>query len=104
MIKISYKEENNHIKYIKISGHANYADNGYDIVCASVSSIAITTINAIIMNDKTSIDYKEADGLLEINILKYSNFNDILMTNMIDLLQELEKQYKKNIKIGRLNP
>lgn len=104
MIKISYKEENNHIKYIKISGHANYADNGYDIVCASVSSIAITTVNAIIMNDEDSINYKEADGLLEINILKYSNFNDILMTNMIDLLQELEKQYKKNIKIGRLNP
>ena len=45
MINISYKSKDNHINYVKITGHSGYADDGFDIVCASVSSIAITTIN-----------------------------------------------------------
>lgn len=101
MIDIYLKKENNHINYIKISGHANYLDFGKDIVCASVSSIAITTVNAIIMNDKYSIKYKESDGLLEIDIVKYNEFNDILINNMINMFEQLEKQYKKNIKLIR---
>ena len=101
MINIYLKKENNHINYIKISGHANYLDFGKDIVCASVSSIAITTVNAIIMNDKYSIKYKESDGLLEIYIVKYNEFNDILINNMINMFEQLEKQYKKNIKLIR---
>jgi len=101
MINIYLKKENNHINYIKISGHANYLDFGKDIVCASVSSIAITTVNAIIMNDKYSIKYKESDGLLEIDIVKYNEFNDILINNMINMFEQLEKQYKKNIKLIR---
>ena len=44
MIKVVVNNEN-----IKISGHANYADYGNDIVCSSVSSIITTSINAIIM-------------------------------------------------------
>ena len=101
MIKVTFKEKDNHINYIKISGHANYGDFGYDIVCASVSSIAITSVNAIIMYDRDSIKYQEADGLLEIEIIKFNNFNDILINNMINMFEQLEKQYKKNIKLIR---
>ena len=99
MIKISYKEENNHINYVKISGHADYADEGFDIVCASVSSIAITTINAIVRIDLESIVYRDDDGLLEIGIVKIDDIVDILIENMISMLEELEKQYKDYIKI-----
>ncbi len=99
MIKISYKEENNHINYVKISGHANYADEGFDIVCASVSSIAITTINAIIRIDEESIVYRDEDGLLEIGIVKDNDIVDLLIINMISMFEELEEQYKDYIKI-----
>ena len=47
MIKIDVKETDC-IDKIEIKGHANYSLHGSDIVCASVSSIAITTVNAII--------------------------------------------------------
>ena len=53
MIKVEI--ENNKIE---IKGHANYDDYGKDIVCASVSSIVITTINAIIEFDPESIYYE----------------------------------------------
>lgn len=32
---------------VRISGHANYSEQGTDIVCAGVSALAITTINSL---------------------------------------------------------
>ena len=40
------------IDSIEIKGHANFADYGQDIVCASVSCIATTTINALLKLNK----------------------------------------------------
>ena len=99
MIKINVKKENNKIKYIKISGHADYADEGYDIVCASVSSIAITTVNALVSIDEDCIVYSEADGLLEIGIMKHTEVIDKLVDNMLSLLKQLSLDYKEYIKI-----
>lgn len=99
MIIVSLKRKDNIVNNIKISGHANYAESGFDIVCASVSSIAITTVNAIIRVNSNSIKYSEEDGLLEIEILKNDKIVNILIDNMISMLTELEKQYKKYIKI-----
>lgn len=94
MIKIIIKED-----HIEIDGHANYADYGKDIVCAAVSCIAITSINAIIKLDESALKYEENDGYLVIDILKHNKYVDTIISNMIDLLKELEEQYKKNIKI-----
>ena len=94
---ISIKENKDEIV---ISGHANYEDYGKDIVCASVSSIAITTVNAIVEFDKDSIDVIEKDGYLKINILKHTTECDKLISNMMKLFKELETKYPKNIKIN----
>lgn len=99
MITINIKNKDNFVNYIKISGHANYAEEGFDIVCASVSSISITTINAIIKIDSNSIKYSEEDGLLEVEILKNDKTINLLIDNMISMFKSLEKQYKKYIKI-----
>lgn len=99
MITIEVKNKDNFINYIKIKGHAGYAEKGFDIVCASVSSIAITTVNAVVRLDDKVITYSEEDGLLEINILKYNETVNILIENMISMFEELEKQYKSYIKI-----
>ncbi len=99
MINISYKKKDDHINYVKIEGHADYAEEGFDIVCASVSSIAITTVNAIIRIDEEALFYTEKDGLLEIGIVKFSDVIDKLMENMIGMFEELEKQYEDYVKI-----
>ena len=59
MITIEVKKKNNYVEFIKIEGHSGYAENGSDIVCSSISSIAITTVNAIIRLDKQAITYSE---------------------------------------------
>lgn len=95
MIKVNIKKNE-----IIMSGHAFYDEAGKDIVCASVSSIAITTVNAIIRFDKNAIEYKEKNGL-NIKVLNETKEVKILIDNMIALLEELENDYPKNIKITR---
>ena len=99
MITVNVKKKDDVVNYIKISGHAEYAEEGFDIVCASVSSIAITTVNALISIDEDCIDYTNDDGFLKIIIKKHNEVIDKLIDNMINLLSELEKDYKKNIEI-----
>ena len=98
MVKVSIKN-NNEINEITISGHSGYETQGKDIVCASVSSIAITTINGILSIDSESLEYKTSDGCIKISIKKHSTVVDNLIQNMINLLKELEKDYNKYIKI-----
>ena len=96
MIKVEVKTDN-----IKISGHAGYGVSGTDIVCASVSSIVITSLNAILRLDENAISYVEDEGFIEVNILKHDKYVDTIIDNMLSMLEELEKQYKKNIRIDR---
>ena len=96
MIKV--KIDNNKIE---VSGHAYFDDIGEDIVCASVSSIVITTINAIIEIDEDAILYEDLDNKILIEILKEDEIVMKLINNMVFMLEGLEKDYPKNIKILR---
>lgn len=98
MIKVTYKKLDNQISNVNITGHALYADYGKDIVCASVSSIVITTINAILNIDQESIEYKENNGILIKNIKK-DEITNILINNMLNMLKELSNDYQNNIQI-----
>lgn len=92
MIKIKEKDNK-----IIISGHASFDEYGKDIVCASVSSIVITSINAILRYNNKAIKYTNGDELV-IEILKKDEIVNLLITNMLELLKELEKQYPENIR------
>ena len=96
MIKVELKDN-----IITIKGHAGYDDKGKDIVCASVSSIVITTINAIIEINPDGIDYSDLDNEIIIRKLKEDETVNKLLNNMILLLENLEKDYKDYIKIIR---
>lgn len=76
-----------------------YDDFGKDIVCSSVSSIIITTVNGIDSLDNTYMNTKYIKDGLNIDIIKKDNTCDILINNMLDLLSELESNYPNNIKI-----
>ena len=99
MIKVNFRKDK-YINKITVEGHAGYDVSGKDIVCSSVSSIIITTINAIIRIDEKAIDYKFNDGFVEIIVLKNTSVINHLIENMIDLLIQLEKDYKQYIKIN----
>ena len=52
--------------HISILGHAGFADYGKDIVCAAVSSVVITTVEAIACFDEYAIDINQTNDKLEI--------------------------------------
>ena len=94
MIKVEVTKKN-----ISILGHAMYDDYGKDIVCASVSSIVMTSVESIASIDNSAIDVIKSNDKLEIIINKYDDITTKLIDTMIMLLKELEKKYPKNIKI-----
>ena len=98
MIKVNVKYNNNKVYELVIKGHAGYDVHGKDIVCAAVSSMAITTINNIIALDD-SIDYEENSGLLIIRVKRDTEVNNKLLDNLVRMLTELKAQYPKNIEI-----
>lgn len=101
MIKVKVKYIDGFIESFKISGHANYDDYGKDIVCASVSSIAISSINLAIRIDESSVNVINKDGLLDVKVLKHDEIINKIFINMVEMLKELEESYSKNIKIYR---
>ncbi|MBR5662721.1 MAG: ribosomal-processing cysteine protease Prp [Bacilli bacterium] len=97
MIKVVYNKD---FKNLKITGHAGYADKGKDIVCASASSIILSSINLALEFNK---GVKYTDDLNKIEIINNTNDENVtkVFSNMITCLEDLEKQYPDNIKISK---
>lgn len=100
MIQIKV-QKNEKIDSITVNGHAGYGVSGTDIVCASVSSILITSINAMLRVDKTAIHYEKKEAYVKLDILKHTEMIDLLVENLVSLLEELEQDYKKYVKINK---
>ena len=48
MIQITIFQDSEHkASGIELNGHAGYGEEGYDIVCAAVSALALNTVNSI---------------------------------------------------------
>jgi len=96
MIKVIVEKEK-----INIIGHSDYDDLGKDIVCSAVSSILVTTVNAIYKLSEKSISYIRDDenNMSTIIIKKKDEITSKLLENMIELLKSLEKDYPKNINV-----
>ena len=60
MIKADFRKCNNDIIGFTVKGHAGYADNGQDIICAGVSSAIMLTVNTI-------TDFIKAEAEVDIN-------------------------------------
>ena len=102
MIKVEVSKKDNIIESIHCIGHANYDKYGKDIVCASFSTMIITTINGILEIDKEAISYTDSNDLKIINIKK-DNITNSLLNNLVNMIYELKDNYDKNINIKEEN-
>lgn len=98
MICVEITKKNNQVSAIKISGHSGYAERGSDIVCAAVSSIVTTSINGI-LSFKETIQVTKPENPLEMKVIEYDEITSVLIDNMLTLLKEVEKEYKKYIRM-----
>ena len=72
------------------------------LVCASFSTMVITTVNAILEIDKEAISYTESNDLKIVN-LKKDNITNSLLNNLVNMIYELKENYDKNINIKEEN-
>ena len=84
------------IRAFQVAGHAEYAESGQDIVCSAVSSLTITTINA--MEAYTSQPFEvfqdEEDGVITVNFLEDLDHDAALLMNSLILgLKTIENEY-----------
>ncbi|MDL2292165.1 ribosomal-processing cysteine protease Prp [Acholeplasma sp. OttesenSCG-928-E16] len=97
MISYQFRYENAMIKSIEIKGHAS-SDYGNDIVCASISTAIIVTLNAINkLKLEESISFKLDEGLLDLTVKVFNETVNALLENLQYTLHELKEQYPKKI-------
>ena len=97
MIKVKVVKNGTNYTKVSVLGHAMYDEYGKDIVCSAVSSIVTTTVNGLMSLDKESISYMVSSKGMSI---KTDRTTQVLIRNMINLLKELESNYKDFIKIN----
>ena len=68
MIAVSVRNDG-----IKVSGHANYAEDGKDIVCAGVTALTQTLIGSIEDLTRDKIEYEISSGRVDIH---YGNLSE----------------------------
>lgn len=64
MIQITFYTEGRNIRQLLMTGHAGYAEEGFDIVCAAVSSQVISVENSLhqLLNIDVMTEANEAEG------------------------------------------
>ena len=85
-----------------IEGHAGYAKEGEDIVCAGISVLAINFVNSIeqLTSDEFSQFEHEEDGIIDFEFGEHiSKEAEILIKSLVLGLEQLEKEYKDFISL-----
>ena len=86
----------------RMTGHAEYAEYGYDIVCSAVTSNAIGVDNSLNLLAKVEFESEIGqEGMIEC-IVKESCLNDktdLLFEHFKLTMEMIKGQYPKNIKI-----
>lgn len=102
MIEITFYEKNNKICGFEIKGHAQYSEKGQDIVCAGVSSLALTAFNMLCdhLGEKECI-YKDT-GYIKILFFKASNVNskqEVIFNYLKTGLMAIRESYSNYVSV-----
>lgn len=90
-----------HNSGIQIRGHAYYAPEGYDIVCASISALMWAFIESVEQMTEDKIKYDVSPGRADIYFRNLSEKTKILMDSFFIGVQSVETEYPDRVKIYR---
>ena len=96
MIQVTFYKHTDIFTGFEFSGHSDYAEEGFDIVCAAVSSAAYLTANLLCESYGERADVTVSDGYMKLTAEKTDN-SDRLINGLYQHLLQLEEQYTKDI-------
>lgn len=96
--------QNGILRSCQASGHAGYASEGEDIVCAAVSSILRTVLSLLDSNKNVKLEVNTPErGKLAFSVREYSKTDSVLLTHCGDFLVAglslLQKEYPNNVEL-----
>lgn len=102
-----FRNNSNNIYEFVLKGHADYAQEGSDIVCSAVSLLVLNTINSVekFTTEKIVYNIKDSGGYLKCilpNIKENLDSHDalLLLNAMVFGLKSLKLEYDKYININ----
>jgi len=104
MIKVIIKKRNNDILEINVSGHANSAEYGKDLVCAGISTTTVGIANALVkkhfLEGLGIIDLRE--GFVYIKVNQFNQEIQVILETFEIILETIEESYSQYMKITKM--
>ena len=99
MINITVKKRKGSYLDFLSKGHAGYAEEGQDIVCAAASILVINTINAIeeFTEDDASLISEDEMGMISYHLNHPSKDAQLLLKSLILGFENMESNYEEYI-------
>ncbi len=94
---ILFKSDGKNLGY-KVSGHAEFDERGFDVVCSAISVLAINTANSIdlLTEDKYDLDYDD-DGLVHLMITETVSRDAALLLDAFEIgVNSISEEYGKD--------
>lgn len=93
MIKAVFYLHNKNIVSYEITGHAQFAAKGSDIVCAAVS-----VLSESVTNELSNAVVSDQKGL-KVSLIPPILANKVLCKLLFDSLKQISDEYPKNLKV-----
>ncbi|MDD3747288.1 MAG: ribosomal-processing cysteine protease Prp [Anaerostipes sp.] len=94
MIEISIRKDG-----VTVSGHANYAPRGQDIVCAAVSTLALALIKSIENLTEDKIQYSISSGMVDIEYKNLSEKSKTLVDSFFVGVSMVSNDYPNHVRM-----
>ena len=100
MIKILIHKTEDGLDAFSCKGHAEYADEGQDIICSAVSILTQNAVNSIEALTGIAYKSKQKDGSLSFRLEgKPDEKTELLLQSMLLGLRGIEEEYPKYLKV-----
>ena len=84
---------------IKIRGHAGYAEQGHDIVCAGVTALTQALINSVQELTEDEIEYIFESGIADIELRNVSERSETLIHSFFIGVDLIADEFPKYVKV-----
>lgn len=92
MIQVSFRKKDGKLSGFSCVGHAGYAEEGSDIVCAGVSALVINAVNSLETLTEDQISYRESDGDVQCDVVTpISSAGELLLQSLQLGLSQIEE-------------
>lgn len=97
-VRIERSPSDRAILAFSVEGHALFADDGKDIVCAGVSTVAVGTVNAVEELTGVVLNHVMRKGLLKVSIPELDDESQrakvqLLLESMVVMLATIQQTY-----------